>query len=370
MRRQDPEEEEMIEDLSDTFDDVELDSTEEAPQRLPHVTTQTAPPTPGETGTPEETEASALVYTEPDPPSIRVRRSGSNREQPPTPPGVQEWDFQKLLASFQINWRTTTPYFALGRISRRAVLINWTVDDLKSVEAVSRIYNDIARRCPGHPPRDRDDNILPGSLICPCESRYGADPEVWKGIPCPAENLQAFRHFTQLIRDLEILPENHVDVMQVVEIVKLLVYESRCDLDIQDEGRMYDLQVGQLNQQNNTAYYNKVTPVALITQAQLAQRRQKIYKDLVATRELRAETRRKEMKAAAALGTAGAQATVVGMMTRFNTRNIENRRSIQIESARVGRAVEDEIDEGEDDIPSPRQLEAPQRAVELTDNLD
>ena len=322
---------------------------------------------------PNEVPANALVYHVPEPTNIQVRRSGSIRNQPPAPPGVEEWDFHRLFATFQVNWRATSPYYSLGRRSRRALLINWSVDDLKSVEATSRIYDDIARRCPGEPPRDSAGNPLVGALVCPCAAKYGADPEVWKGLACPAENLQAFRHFTQLIRDLEVRAEDHVDVMQVVEIVKLMIYESRCDQDVQDDGRMFDLQVGQLNQQTGIAYYNKVTAIALLTQGQLAQRRQKIYKELVATREARMEARRKEIKAAAALGNASANNGMVQAMTRLNARNIERRRSVQIEDAgRVSRGAEDEIDEGEDEqeVTALLQLPAPDTLTNLSDIIE
>lgn len=368
MRRHDPREDDN--ELSDLGNLTSDDGNAAGSSENTHETT---PRTSIQTRTATSAADLALLYQEPAPASIRVRRAGSSKDQPESPPGVEEWDFHKLLASFQVNWRAVTPYFSLGRIGRRALLINWSIEDLKSIEAASRIYNDVARRCPGNPPRDANNNILPGALICPCESRYGADPEVWKGLPCPAENLQAFRHFTQLVRDLEVRPENHVDVMQVVEIVKLMIYESRCDLDIQDEGRMFDLQVGQLNQQQNVAYYNKVTPVAILTQTQLASRRQKIYKDLVATKESRADARIKELKITASLGNASSKNTLVNLMTRLNARNIENRRSLQIEdSGSVSRAEEDDIDEGEEEETPTIVLELPrqQRSVELTDNLD
>lgn len=321
---------------------------------------------------PNEVPANALIYRPPAPVAIQVRRAGSYRDQPPAPVGVEEWDFHRLFATFQVNWRATSPYYSLGRRSRRALLINWSVEDLKSIEATSRIYDDVARRCPGQSPRDAAGNPVVGALVCPCAAKYGADPEVWKGLACPAENLQAFRHFTQLIRNLDVRAEDHVDVMQVVEIVKLMIYESRCDQDVQDEGRLFDLQVGQLNQQSGIAYYNKVTAVALLTQAQLAQRRQKIYKDLVATRDARMEARRKEMKATAALGNAAANNGMVQALTRVNARNIERRRSIQIEDAgRVSRGVEDDIDEGEDEQEIIlHQLPAPDDLLGLSDTVE
>ncbi len=206
-----------------------------------------------------------------------------------------------------------------------------------------------------------------GAKVCPCEPRYGADPSVWKDLPCPAENLQSFRHFTQLIRDLEVKAENHVDVMQVIEIVKLMIYEARCDQDLQDEGRMFDLQVGQLNQQSGVAYWNKVTPVALATQGQLAARRMKIYKDLVASRDARAEAHRKEMKAAAALGNVATGQNIVKIMTRLNERNIQLRRTTQIEDA--GRVSRTEIDDADVEIDEPDGL-VPEVSEDLEDLTD
>ena len=323
---------------------------------------------------PNETPASELTYRDPDPVSIRVRRSGSQRDAPSVTPGVEEWDFHRLFATFQINWRATLPYNYLGRRSRRSVLIHWSVDDLKSVEVTSRIYDDIARRCPGRAPTSSAGVPVAGALVCPCAAKYGADPEVWKGLACPAENLQAFRHFTQLIRDLEVHAEDHVDVMQVVEIVKLMIYEGRCDQELQAEGRMFDLQVGQLNQLTGIAYYNKVTPVSMLTQGQLSSRRQKIYKDLVATRDARTDARRKEMKATAAVGNAVASNGMVEVMTRLNARNIERRRSIQIEDAgRVGRAKVDDIDEGQEEVQETApmlQISAPDASVNPSDTVE
>jgi hypothetical protein len=325
----------------------------------------------GPAGTEASTE-NALLYREPAPPTISVRRAGSKREQPPTPPGVEEWDFGRLFATFQVNWQATSPHYFLGRRARRAALINWSVDDLKSVEATSRIYEDIARRCPGPPPRDTAGNPIAGARLCPCASRYGADPLVWQNLPCPAENLQAFRHFTQLIRDLHVPAENHVDVMMVIEVVKLLIYEARCDQDLQDEGRMFDLQVGQLNQATGVAYYNKVTPVALSTQGSLAARRMKIYKDLLAGKADRVDAKRKDAKVMAQLGNANANQNMVAAMTELNRRNIERRRSMQ-ETAQVNRIDVDEIDDSDDvdeiilPVRETRQLPAPRMAVELSD---
>lgn len=186
-----------------------------------------------------------------------------------------------------MDWTRTARYNVLGRRLRRASLLKWTEADLKSVENSSRIYSTVPRRCPGpNPGADENGNALPG---CPCRAIYGADPRVWEGVPCPAEVLYVQQQLTKYVRDLGIRARDHVDVQQVLEIVKLHVYESRCDEEIQKTGAIVEPVVGAVNQREGTVYWNKKTPTPLETQEKLSARRQRLYKDLLTTRAEKAK---------------------------------------------------------------------------------
>jgi hypothetical protein len=155
----------------------------------------------------------------------------------------------------------------------QANTLGWYKDEVAAVNQTLGIYDKLPMLCQGV-----------GCFwaeLCPTRPGF-----IYKGMRCPLETIEVYRQFALLVRELEVSPEDHVDLNMIADLVRLDVLIKRCDMRIQTDGMMTE-QVAGVAQKEGTPIYQLDMHQAIAMQDKLASRRDRIYKQLLASRDIK-----------------------------------------------------------------------------------
>lgn len=160
--------------------------------------------------------------------------------------------------------------------------LQWYVEEVRSVNRILGLYEKLPMICPAE--------RCPYADLCPTKPDF-----LFQGLRCPLEIMEIFRLFVRYIRELEVLPDGHVDLTQIMDLVRIDLQIHRIDQHLQREGMLKD-EVAQVVQSTGEAKYKKVSHPLLADQYKLRTQRDNLYKKLIADREARKKTELAEGK--------------------------------------------------------------------------
>lgn len=175
----------------------------------------------------------------------------------------------------------------------------WGADDIRRVNSQHGLYTDIPQRCRG---RCKDINLITINQCCPWSESCPIDFDIvdnnFKGKNCPVEVLESFKLFAGYVLDLEISPDDFVDLQTVVDLVRLHIQMRRCDLYLRElPNPVYEEKHGSVVQKTGEVKKDKVEPVGFAAQQKLRDQISKKYEQLLASRKARADQQAREGKA-------------------------------------------------------------------------
>lgn len=165
---------------------------------------------------------------------------------------------------------------------RQAKLLGWYVNEVRSVNQTLGVYNSLPMICRG--------SQCYWNHMCPTAPDF-----LWFGLRCPLEMMDCFRSFVRYVRELNVSPDKHVDLIQIADLVRIDLQMKRIDQQIQVDGMLTD-QLAGIAQAESKPFYEKGSHPSLRDQAKLRTQRDAIYKKLIANRDDREELRQKEGK--------------------------------------------------------------------------
>ena len=149
--------------------------------------------------------------------------------------------------------------------------LKWRVQDVRSVNRSLRLYDKLP-------------------MICQAEDCYWASqcptrPDfVFEGLKCPYEVMVIYRSFVGYIRELDVQSEDYVDLQMIEDLVRIDLQLSQCDQRLQLMGMWVDQTAG-IAQKTGTPIRDKAVNPLLTLQSKLRDDRNKLYKQLLASRD-------------------------------------------------------------------------------------
>ncbi len=159
-------------------------------------------------------------------------------------------------------------------------LLGWRTADLRHVNRTLGLYDRLPMLCRG--------SDCFWAELCPTGPTFP-----FKGRLCPLEVIDAWRHFYEYVRELNVKPGDRVDLAMVADLVRLDVQISRIDMKLQVSGMETEYHVG-IAQKNATEFKELQPNKLLKEQSQKRKDRNVLYDKLLANREARFE---QELKA-------------------------------------------------------------------------
>lgn len=175
---------------------------------------------------------------------------------------------------------------------------NWSADDVRRVNSQHGLYTDVPQRCRG---KCKDNNLITINNACPWSTACPIETDIvnntFKGLNCPVEVLEAFKWFAGYVIDLDISPDDFVDLQTVADLVRLHIQMRRCDLYLKElPNPVYEEKHGSVVQKTGEVKKDKVEPVGFVAQQRIRDQISKKYDQLVASRKARSEQQAREGK--------------------------------------------------------------------------
>lgn len=194
--------------------------------------------------------------------AVKRRRGRPRRDRPVT---------EKLLPVLNIDF-TLDPAAQVLPCSEReqARHLDWYVPEVRSANQTLGLYKNLPMICQ--------------ASGCHYASQCPTAPDfMFKGRPCPLEVVQSFRLFVGYVREMDIRPNDSVDLDLIGELVRIQIQIQRIDQQLQAHGMLVD-SVGGIAQQKGTAIFEKAQHPLLTHQSRLRDDRNRIHKSLIASR--------------------------------------------------------------------------------------
>jgi hypothetical protein len=131
---------------------------------------------------------------------------------------------------------------------------------------------------------------------CPRSKACKTAPEfLFKGLRCPIETMEVYRDFVRYVRELEVEPDNWVDLKMIEELVQLDLYISRIDHSLRVDGFMVEQTAG-IMQKIPLPVKDQGAHPLIAVQTKYRDDRRKLYKDLLANRAERQKLQDRQKK--------------------------------------------------------------------------
>lgn len=168
----------------------------------------------------------------------------------------------------------------------------WTIDDFRDVQTDHKLISDLPLRCRGEESTDEEGKEVRGCdfrKICPLVAANKVSR--FLGKPCPLEIIDIFHNFTHYVNELGVAPDDHVDLVTVVDLCRVHINMSRCDKILSLESPIDLISHG--TDIKTTVKVNQRGPSpAHVIQHQLREDRVRLYDQLTASREAKAKAKR------------------------------------------------------------------------------
>lgn len=189
----------------------------------------------------------------------------------------------KILPALELDF-TKDPADHILPCSEReqAHHLEWYVDEVRSVNRILGLYDKLPMLCPGEK--------CYWAELCPTKPDF-----MFVGLRCPLEIVEVWRLFFRYVQELRIYPDRHVDLSMIADLVRIDLQIHRIDQQIQIQGMLRD-EVAAVVQNTGEAKYKKVIHPLIPVQCKLREQRDRIYEDLVATRDAREKAEREKGK--------------------------------------------------------------------------
>jgi hypothetical protein len=150
--------------------------------------------------------------------------------------------------------------------------LDWRLKEVRSVNRTLSLYDDIPMLCQG--------SECHWAKLCPTATTGFQ----FLGVRCPYEIRTVFRLFVQYVRELEVAPEDGVDLSLVGDLIRIDIGIRRMDQQVQIQGQFIE-KIGGVSQKDGVAFKEKQLNPLIDQQRKLRQERLAIYDKLLQTRE-------------------------------------------------------------------------------------
>lgn len=195
-------------------------------------------------------------------PILKRPRGRPRRDRPVT---------EHLLPALEVDF-SIDPALQMLPCSEReqAKHLNWYVPEVRSVNQTLGLYKSLPMICQ--------------ASGCHWAGQCPSAPDfMFEGRPCPLEMIQSFRLFRGYVREMEVRPDDSVDLDLIGELVRIQIQMQRIDQQLQVHGMLVNT-IGGVNQKEGKALYEKTQHPLFTRQSQLREDRNRIHKSLIANR--------------------------------------------------------------------------------------
>ena len=155
---------------------------------------------------------------------------------------------------------------------RQANLLDWYKDEVVSVNRQLGLYDKFPMVCKGQ--------HCFWAELCPTKDAGF----LYKGFRCPIQIMEIHRQFVLLVHELDVSPDDTVDLNHVADLVRIDLQIKTIDMDLQVRGMVVDTVAG-IAQKEGIPIYQLGENLMLARQSKLRADRDRIYKQLLISRE-------------------------------------------------------------------------------------
>jgi hypothetical protein len=160
--------------------------------------------------------------------------------------------------------------------------LGWSIDDVRVINQGLGLYETIPMVCKGSD--------------CFWATRCKTGPEfLFKDFPCPIQVQEAYTHFVDLVQELEVKPDDNVDMKMIADLVRIDMRIKAIDMQVAIEGQMTDVPHSLWQSRGEIKYAKGVHPL-LAEQHKQRDARNKLYDKLIASREAKKKSEAMEGK--------------------------------------------------------------------------
>lgn len=156
--------------------------------------------------------------------------------------------------------------------SRQARTLGWTLRETRLANQLSGVFSQLPMICKGT-------GGCEYAKICPVINR-----DQFIGSSCPLELMEIYKHFIAFSRELGVKVEDHTDLLSVADLCRLYLLIWRTDMSIRLQGELVR-EVAGTNQKTGAEYYKQSINQNRVSQQQARTAIDRIYKQLLSTRE-------------------------------------------------------------------------------------
>lgn len=156
--------------------------------------------------------------------------------------------------------------------SRQAKTLGWTIKETKLANQLSGVFTQLPMICKGTEGCEY-------AKICPVINR-----DQFIGSSCPLELMEIYKHFVAFTRELGVRVEDHTDLLSVADLCRLYLQVWRTDMSIRLQGELVR-EVAGTNIKTGAEYYKQSINQNRVSQQQARASIDKIYRQLLSTRE-------------------------------------------------------------------------------------
>jgi hypothetical protein len=161
-------------------------------------------------------------------------------------------------------------------------LESWNGKDLARILEGLTIFNEVPLACKG--------NTCRFAKTCPLVKAGTVSRWENDNLSCPVEIVEAFKHFSSYINNLNVLPSDYTSVQLINDLVRLLIQMRRCDLLIREEDPVEIMVMG-INPSTRAPIESRKPNELLVVQERLRKDINTAYSKLLASREAQLKER-------------------------------------------------------------------------------
>jgi hypothetical protein len=199
-------------------------------------------------------------------------RKGSKRSDNPVP--VVDLDLSLPPAELILPCADVTQGHHLG----------WRVDEVRGINKTLGLYEKLPMICHG--------SACFWAKQCPTKETGW----LFEGLRCPIEIMEAYRNFVRYVRELDVHPDDHVDLNLIHDLVRIDLQLKHMDMRIQVQGMEVDHVAGIIQGREARPVIDKIANPFLSVQTKLRNDRQGIYNLLLASRKEKKKVEQAEGK--------------------------------------------------------------------------
>jgi hypothetical protein len=170
-----------------------------------------------------------------------------------------------------VNFKDPLPLNVISP-NKQAKAIGWTIQETRLANRLTGIFSQLPMVCKGTA------GCVYGP-ICPVTNR-----DDFIGSSCPLELMEIFKHFVAYTRELAVSVEDHIDLLTIADMCRLQLQMWRTDMSMKLETEVIQEDVGQ-SPGSKIILKKKVININRAAQASIRNDLQKLYKQMLSTRE-------------------------------------------------------------------------------------